>query len=280
MVKPFESGEASSKTMQQQQQLDPGLLDLHKLFKEVSTLRRKQISHDIPQLNKMRAELASFTADGDPHAYAEKLRLLLIHEIKNIKSSYLIVQKAKTISDRLKPMADREEMRTADQCEEIWKIDKSWANDNPPRDVAAFVNTEGSLFGWVHAKLEGYDASTDRYTVRDADTGQSGGKTCDVSATNVIPLDPQRATEVPKRMEFAIGESVLAQYPMTTAFYRAKVVCGPVQNKARGDSPNGLTYYLLRFEDDQDTSTNRDVCRRVLDKFVIPSRNGTKEKQK
>lgn len=107
---------------------------------------------------------------------------------------------------------------------------------------------------WILAIVLNYHTEKNKYQVEDVDQDDFGQKQrYMLQPRNVIPIpDADEAKGYP---ELNQGQDVLALYPGTTCFYRAKLVTTPTKNKDPAYAGN----YKVQFEDD-----NNDF------KYVMP----------
>ncbi|KAI8638770.1 SGF29 tudor-like domain-containing protein [Parasitella parasitica] len=98
---------------------------------------------------------------------------------------------------------------------------------------------------WILAVVISYHSDKNRYEVEDVDQDEFGQKQrYMLQPRNVIPIP--NVDEAKGLSEISTGQDVLALYPGTTCFYRAKVAAPPSKNKDHGYSGN----YKVQFEDD------------------------------
>eukprot|EP01133_Synstelium_polycarpum_P007361 gene7361-8574_t len=114
---------------------------------------------------------------------------------------------------------------------------------------------EKSSSNWILAKVNGYNAKTQKYEVIDEDEEES--KRFSVGLKDIIQL-PQPHQLPPT---FAASTKVLAMFPDTTTFYPALVVSSQkVKNKT--------SQYTLHFDDDQGDN-GQTPSRRVAAQYVV-----------
>ncbi|KAG2211315.1 hypothetical protein INT46_009217 [Mucor plumbeus] len=98
---------------------------------------------------------------------------------------------------------------------------------------------------WILAVVISYNNDKNRYEVEDVDQDEFGQKQrYMLQPRNVIPIP--NVDEAKGLSEINTGQDVLALYPGTTCFYRAKVAAPPSKNKELSYSGN----YKVQFEDD------------------------------
>ncbi|CAO3675417.1 unnamed protein product [Rhizopus stolonifer] len=98
---------------------------------------------------------------------------------------------------------------------------------------------------WILAVVIYYNIDKNKYEVEDVDQDEFGKRQrYMLQPRNVIPIP--NVNEVMALAELGTGEDVLALYPGTTCFYKAKVVAPPSKNK-EGAFENS---YTVQFEDD------------------------------
>ncbi|CEP17297.1 hypothetical protein [Parasitella parasitica] len=98
---------------------------------------------------------------------------------------------------------------------------------------------------WILAVVISYHHDKNRYEVEDVDQDEFGQKQrYMLQPRNVIPIP--NVDEAKGLSEINAGQDVLALYPGTTCFYRAKVAAPPSKNKDHSYSGN----YKVQFEDD------------------------------
>lgn len=120
----------------------------------------------------------------------------------------------------------------------------------------AFKVPQTQVDEWIQCEITKVFAGGQRFEVRDPEPDDLGnpGKTYQCRLRDIIPLP---APEQPIKPLHA-GSVVLALYPETTAFYKAKV--------ASYSAKRGL--YYLRFEGEEDTDKEIEVG----DHYVLPTR--------
>ncbi|GAA5804263.1 hypothetical protein HPULCUR_009750 [Helicostylum pulchrum] len=107
---------------------------------------------------------------------------------------------------------------------------------------------------WILAVVLGYHTEKNKYEVEDVDQDDFGQKQrYMLQPRNVIRIPD--ADEAKSHAELNPGQDILALYPGTTCFYRAKIVSTPTKNK----DPTFIGNYKVQFEDD-----NNEV------KYVMP----------
>ncbi|KAI9485613.1 MAG: SGF29 tudor-like domain-containing protein [Benjaminiella poitrasii] len=95
---------------------------------------------------------------------------------------------------------------------------------------------------WILAVIISYNTDTNKYQVEDVDQDEFGQKQrYMLQPRNVIPI-PDVSDAKETLVELKPGQEVLALYPGTTCFYRAKLIASPFKN----DGSN----YKVQFEDD------------------------------
>ncbi|CAO3616391.1 unnamed protein product [Mucor fragilis] len=98
---------------------------------------------------------------------------------------------------------------------------------------------------WILAVVISYNHDKNRYEVEDVDQDEFGQKQrYMLQPRNVIPIP--NVDEAKGLTEINTGQDVLALYPGTTCFYRAKVAAPPSKNKDMSYGGN----YKVQFEDD------------------------------
>ncbi|GAN05138.1 SAGA-associated factor 29 homolog [Mucor ambiguus] len=98
---------------------------------------------------------------------------------------------------------------------------------------------------WILAVVISYNHDKNRYEVEDVDQDDFGQKQrYMLQPRNVIPIP--NVDEAKGLTEINMGQDVLALYPGTTCFYRAKVAAPPSKNKDMSYGGN----YKVQFEDD------------------------------
>ncbi|KAF1803001.1 SGF29 tudor-like domain-containing protein [Mucor lusitanicus] len=98
---------------------------------------------------------------------------------------------------------------------------------------------------WILAVVISYNHDKNRYEVEDVDQDEFGQKQrYMLQPRNVIPIP--NVDEAKGLTEINTGQDVLALYPGTTCFYRAKVAAPPSKNKDISYGGN----YKVQFEDD------------------------------
>ncbi|KAI8988903.1 SGF29 tudor-like domain-containing protein [Pilobolus umbonatus] len=98
---------------------------------------------------------------------------------------------------------------------------------------------------WIQAIVISYHNDKNKYQVEDAELDEFGQRPrYMLQPRNVIPIP--NTDETKRLTEFSPGQDVLALYPTTTCFYRAKVIATPSKNK-ESTNPG---QYKVQFEDD------------------------------
>ncbi|KAI7902605.1 SGF29 tudor-like domain-containing protein [Cokeromyces recurvatus] len=98
---------------------------------------------------------------------------------------------------------------------------------------------------WILAIVISYHIDTNKYQVEDVDQDEFGQKQrYMIQPRNVIPIP--NIDEAKELTELNAGQDVLALYPGTTCFYKAKVITPPSKNKDIQYTSN----YQVQFEDD------------------------------
>ncbi|KAG0737491.1 hypothetical protein G6F57_004078 [Rhizopus arrhizus] len=98
---------------------------------------------------------------------------------------------------------------------------------------------------WILAVVINYNSDKNKYQVEDVDQDEFGQKQrYMLQPRNVIPIP--NASEARVLAELDIGQDVLALYPGTTCFYKAKVIEPPSKNKDGAFE----RIYKVQFEDD------------------------------
>ncbi|KAL1919338.1 uncharacterized protein VTP21DRAFT_2031 [Calcarisporiella thermophila] len=112
------------------------------------------------------------------------------------------------------------------------------------REVAAKISKKfDKTEEWIKAVVLDFNSDKNKYHVQDTDPDDNGNHAkYMLNPRHVLPI-PNENEDYP---EFAAGSDVLALYPSTTCFYKAKVITPPSKNKSKPG------HYQLRFEDDND----------------------------
>ncbi|KAI9262045.1 SGF29 tudor-like domain-containing protein [Sporodiniella umbellata] len=98
---------------------------------------------------------------------------------------------------------------------------------------------------WILAVVICYNHEKNKYEVEDVDQDEFGKRQrYMLQPRNVIPIP--HLSEMMALPELDTGEDVLALYPGTTCFYKAKVVAPPSKNKESAYERS----YTVQFEDD------------------------------
>jgi len=140
-----------------------------------------------------------------------------------------------------------------------------------PGDGAA---TEADENTWILAVVtKCINQDKNRYEVQDAESQEDGkpGQFYNTTLRAIIPLPdlkapPNSASHLNAYQEFPAGSTVMALYPDTSCFYRAKVIASPRDMQPSGrmaPSSQYLPTYKLQFEDDDDQE------RSVAAKWVV-----------
>ncbi|ORE07924.1 DUF1325-domain-containing protein [Rhizopus microsporus var. microsporus] len=96
---------------------------------------------------------------------------------------------------------------------------------------------------WILAIVISYHADKNKYQIEDVDQDEFGQKQrYMLQPRNVIAIP--NINEAREHPELSVGQDVLALYPSTTCFYKARIVEPPSKNK---DAPGN---YKVQFEDD------------------------------
>lgn len=113
--------------------------------------------------------------------------------------------------------------------------------------VAALIDEHSEPNLWILASVLQYHVKRKRYRVIDEDAANNTGsrKIYTLSAEKIVPLPSLDEVPYSRRVEFPVGEQVLAIYPKSTVFYPATVTKTPPK-KSKGHT------YQLEFQDDDE----------------------------
>jgi len=136
--------------------------------------------------------------------------------------------------------------------------------------VAARVKTpHNEEDQWILAEVISFNLNTQKYTVDDID--EEGRETHVLSKRRVVPLPSYRANpETDRNALFQVGTVVMALYPQTTCFYRAKV----------DEQPKDLfDDYSVLFED-QTYPNGYSPALKVAQKYIVVTKEIKESKKK
>ena len=128
----------------------------------------------------------------------------------------------------------------------------------PGEQVAAKVTRTDENGSWILASVQRFYIDTETYDVQDDD-----------DTSKLIRLPWTHVMRLSTGMEgcFDKGKDVMAIFPETTSFYKAKVSQSPVWKLDHGVPT--VREIIVKFEDDEDSS-GRTPHRRVPSRYVIP----------
>uniref|UniRef100_A0A7S2D9R3 SGF29 C-terminal domain-containing protein n=1 Tax=Octactis speculum TaxID=3111310 RepID=A0A7S2D9R3_9STRA len=131
----------------------------------------------------------------------------------------------------------------------------------PGEQVGAKVSKSDENGSWILATVKKYYPSEDLFEVQDEDD--------DSKLTKLPPSELMRLDDSVEHM--SKGQAVLAVFPDTTSFYRARI-SKPVKRSSTNYRTSPDIY--VQFEDDED-ETGRTPHRRVIARYVILDQDQT-----
>ncbi|KAG7362105.1 SGF29 tudor-like domain containing protein [Nitzschia inconspicua] len=153
-----------------------------------------------------------------------------------------------------------------------------WAA-RPGEQVAAKVTRTDENGSWILASVQRFYPDTETYDVQDED---------DTSKLIRLPWSHVMRLSTGGEGCFTKGADCMAIFPETTSFYKAKVAKSPVwkleHHNHTAAAGTGVTVVatgnntlvpvvkeiIVKFEDDEDTTTGKTPHRRVPARYVIP----------
>jgi SAGA-associated factor 29 len=139
----------------------------------------------------------------------------------------------------------------------------------PGEQVAAKVTRSDENGSWILASVQRFYSDTETYDVQDED---------DTSKLIRLPWHHVMRLSTGTEGTFVKGTACMAIFPETTSFYRAVVSKDPIWildhnlSMKPGTGPIPSTKEIIvKFEDDEDSTTGKAPNRRVPSRFVIPS---------
>mmetsp|Transcript_3484 Transcript_3484/g.7911 ORF Transcript_3484/g.7911 Transcript_3484/m.7911 type:complete len:275 (-) Transcript_3484:148-972(-) len=129
----------------------------------------------------------------------------------------------------------------------------------PGEQVAAKVTRTDENGSWILASVQRFYIDTETYDVQDED---------DTSKLIRLPWSHVMRLSTGTEGCFDKGKDVMAIFPETTSFYKAKVAKSPVWELERGIPC--VKEVIVKFEDDED-QYGRTPHRRVPSRYVIPA---------